>query len=335
MILVTGGTGLVGAHLLLHLLQKGHKIRATHRKGSDLKRVQHVFSYYTGNASELFNKIDWVEADITDIPALEFAFIDIEYVYHCAALISFDPRDYYKLRNINTKGTANIVNLCLAKNIKKLGYISSIAALGKSEATVNVDEETEWSDAEVNVYALTKYAAEIEVWRGTQEGLDAVTINPGVILGSGFWHSGSGLFFKQVAKGLPMYPPGGTGFVSVQDVVKMITQLMESDIKNQRFIAVNKNLEHKEILSKIAKNLGKPSNKKTLKFWQLHAYSRFDFLIDFITRRGRKLTKKGVNALKRQEIYSNKKIKNTISFTFDDLDKEIAFISSKYQEEFP
>lgn len=335
MILVTGGTGLVGAHLLLHLVQKGETVRAIHRKESNLDRVAHIFSYYTDNATTLFQQIEWIQADITDIPSLEAAFRDVKYVYHCAALISFDPGDYFSLRKINTKGTANIVNLCLANQIKKLAYISSIAALGKHESSLHVDEETEWNDTNINVYALTKYAAEMEVWRGTQEGLDAVIINPGVILGAGFWDSGSGLYFKQIAKGLPMYPPSGTGFISVKDVVKIITSLMESNIKNQRYVALNKNLAHKDVLSKIAVQLGKKPSKKIVKYWQLSLFSKLDYFINLITRRGRKLTSNGVNSLKRQDIYSNEKIKDALGFKFDDLDAEINFISQKYLEEYP
>lgn len=335
MILVTGGTGLVGAHLLVHLLKKGETVRAIHRKDSNLQQVKKVFSYYEENFEALFAKIEWVEADITDIPSLEIAFKDITYVYHCAALISFDPNAYFTLKNTNTKGTANIVNLCLAHNIKKLGYLSSIATIGKNEASPIVTEENDWNDTNVNVYALTKYTAEMEVWRGTQEGLDAVIINPGVILGPGFWHSGSGQFFSKTAKGLSYYPPNGSGFIAVDDVVRMIVTLMESPIKNENYIAVAENLKHKVILTKIAAALGKPAPRKPLKIWQLTVLYKLDWLVHLLTRRGRKLSKMQVHGLKRQEIYSNTKIKEAIKFEFTDLDPVIRFTSGRFLEEYP
>ncbi|MGJ8660224.1 MAG: NAD-dependent epimerase/dehydratase family protein [Cellulophaga fucicola] len=333
MILVTGGTGLVGAHLLLQLLKKEEAVTAIHRETSDLKQVKKVFSYYVDNADELYAKINWIVADITDVPSLENAFIGITHVYHCAALISFDPNDYFKLRRINTKGTANIVNLCLALNIEKLAYISSIATMGKNEASPNVTEETEWNDANVNVYALTKYAAEMEVWRGTQEGLDAVIVNPGVILGPGYWDSGSGQFFSKTAKGLTYYPPNGTGFVSVGDVVDACIDLMNSSIKNERYIVVAKNATFKEVLGKIASFLGKSAPHKELKIWQLNILYRLDWLTHLITRRGRKLSKMQVNGLKSQDIYDNKKITKALDFTYTDIDNVLKFTSEMLLKE--
>lgn len=333
MILVTGGTGLVGSHLLYNLMQKCSSVRAIHRKSSDLKNVQKVFSYYTDAAQKLFDKIEWVEADITDIPALESVFKDIDYVYHCAALISFDPKDYNKLRNINTKGTANIVNLCLAQNIKKLGYISSIAAIGKKEGTPLIDEEAEWNDENASGYSLTKYAAELEVWRGTQEGLDAVIINPGFILGPGFWKEGSGLFFSQAAKGLRYCPPSGSGFVSVTDVVKMIVNLMESTIVNENFIAVGENQSFKEILSKIAQSLGKPIPKKELKRRHLYLLFYFDWIRKLLTGKKPRVTKNSLHSLNHFYKYDTRKIREQLNFKFEDLEDTIAFTSARFLEE--
>src|SRR5690606_26945411 len=192
MILVTGGTGLVGAHLLYFLLNNGQKVKAIHRKSSDLNAVLQVFGYYTSEAKKLFNNIEWVEANLNDIPALTKAFQGVEYVYHAGAYVSFDPKNFSKLQKSNIEGTANVVNLCLEFGVKKLCHVSSIAAIGKSESEP-IHEEMPWNpDDDNNVYAISKYGAEMEVWRGTQEGLDAVVVNPGVIIGSGFWNKGTG-----------------------------------------------------------------------------------------------------------------------------------------------
>lgn len=335
MILVTGGTGLVGAHLLLHLLGKETPIKAIHRKKSNLQQVKKVFSYYTEYPEELFNKIHWVEADLNDIPSLEMAFEDVTHVYHCAALISFDPGDYEKMQHINVVGTANIVNLCLAKHVQKLCYVSSIAAIGRGLDDSAATEENEWTDLGANVYALTKYDAETEIWRGTQEGLPVVTVNPGIILGPGFWHKGSGVLFKIAAKGPRYYPPGGTGVITVNDVVELMVQLMESSHKNERFIAVSKNLSYKEILSTIASALGKPTPKKVLKFWHLKILWRLDWCRSLLTNQKRRLTKMAVESLKHQQIYSNKKVSDLLDPEFGLLADTIYFSCNRFMEENP
>ena len=183
MVLITGATGLVGSHLALHLLENNERIRAIYRTKTSIEKTKSLFKLY--GKESLFEQIEWIEADINDIPSLEIAFKGVEYVYHCAALISFDPKDEKKLRKINIEGTANIVNFCLAFNVKKLCHVSSIAALGDlMEHETLITEETIWNpEKHHSDYAISKYGAEMEIWRGLQEGLPVVIINPGVILG--------------------------------------------------------------------------------------------------------------------------------------------------------
>ncbi|MBP6424881.1 MAG: NAD-dependent epimerase/dehydratase family protein, partial [Flavobacterium sp.] len=202
MILVTGGTGLVGAHLLLHLVEQGENVRALCRTKSSIEKTKNLFFLY--HKPHLFEKIEWIEADILDIPSLEIAFQNIEFVYHCAALISFDPKEEESIRKTNIEGTANIVNFCLAFGIKKMLFVSSIAALEDPNATeTTISETTEWNPEKPHSdYAISKYGAEMEIWRGQQEGLNVIIVNPGVILGPGFPEQGSGALFSAVAKGL-------------------------------------------------------------------------------------------------------------------------------------
>ena len=167
MILVTGGTGLVGSHLLFELTKSDQNIRALYRRTETIEKVKKVFSYYSDQIDFQFKKIEWIQGDLNDIPKLEEAFKDITHVYHCAALISFAPNDYNQLKKINTEGTANIVNLCITHSIQKLCYVSSVATVGFDP--LKISEETIWKSEEIqNVYALTKHAAEMEVWRGIQ-----------------------------------------------------------------------------------------------------------------------------------------------------------------------
>ena len=209
-------------------MQEHDRVRATHRASSKLEEVQNVFAYYTDTPEASFARIDWVEANITDIPALTEAFQGVTHVYHCAAFISFNPKHYRALKKNNVEGTANVVNLCLSQGVQKLCYVSSVATLGDPLPGQPTTEETHWNpEAKNSVYGITKYGAEMEVWRGTQEGLNAVIVNPGVILGEGYWHSGSGVLVKRAAKGVNYYTDGGTGLVDVRDVVDIMQTRME------------------------------------------------------------------------------------------------------------
>jgi nucleoside-diphosphate-sugar epimerase len=330
MVLVTGGTGLVGSHLLLELVLKGTKARAIYRSADKLENVKKVFSYYVENPSEIFNKIEWVQGDILDIPKLELAFKDVTRVYHAAAFISFDPKDFKKLKRINTEGTTNIVNLCIDHKIEKLCYASTIGTISRGAKGAVLTEENEWSDEHANVYALTKYSAEMEVWRASQENVPVVIINPGVILGPGFWDTGSGSVFSTVNKGYSYYPPGGTGFVSVSDVIKIMIGLMESHIRTERFIIVGENLSFKEIMTKIALKLGKKPPRKRLKIWQLQIGRYVDAFASLITGRKRKITKNSIYSLKYPKVYSSAKIKNALNFEFEPLEKTIKLSSRHF-----
>lgn len=334
MILVTGGTGLVGSHLLYELVKNHQKVRAIYRNKAKIEAVKKVFSYFTEEVNILFNKIEWIEADILNIPQLTEAFTGITKVYHCAAFISFDVKDYYALRKTNIEGTANIVNLSIANNIEKLCYVSSIATLGNKEDGSLIDEDSFWNpEADNSVYSITKNGAEMEVWRGTQEGLEAVIVNPGIILGAGFWHSGSGLLFKKVNNKLSYYTTGTTGYVDVKDVVQCMVQLMTSSIVNQRFIVVAKNLSFKQCTEIIANHLHvKPPKKQATPLILAIAW-RADWLKSFFTGKPRMLTKQNASSALSITNYNNKKIKEALDFNFTPIEKSIENISKSFLKE--
>jgi nucleoside-diphosphate-sugar epimerase len=337
MILVTGGTGLLGSHLLMHLLKKGEHVKAIYRDPNSIKEVEDLFSFYSED-SGLFNKIIWVQADITDIPSLEKAFDGVTHVYHTAALISFNPAAWDNLQKINVEGTANIVNFCLAKKISKLCYVSSIAAIGKSTNNEMVSEINDWIDSDANVYSISKHDAEMEVWRGSQEGLNVVIVNPGVILGPGNWNRGSGRLFKNAARGMRSYFPGGTGFITVYDVVKIMIDLMNSNIVNERFITVAENLSYKEIFSRISVSLGLAVPYKKIPLWVLEFLWRLDWLGHTLFGMKRKLTKVTVKSLRNRQTYSHKKVIEALQYKFEDLgpciDLTCKFLKIKYPKEF-
>ena len=316
MILVTGATGLVGSHLLVQLLQENEEVKALFRSDKQIEKVKNVFAFY--NQMALFDKIHWVKGDITDIPSLEITFENVTHVYHCAALISFDPNDEDELRKINIEGTANVVNCCIDFGVKKMCHVSSIAALGnpKEHETI-ITEETEWNPEELHSdYAITKYGAEMEVWRGHQEGLEVVIVNPGVIFGYGFPKKGSDVIIQSVKKGLSFYTNGNIGIVAVEDVTKCMIQLMKSSINGERYTLVGESISAKILLDFIANELKvkKPSIEATK--WMTSFAWRMDWLISKLLNRKRKLTRSTANASHTATTFDTSKIESELQITF-------------------
>ncbi|MFV7234080.1 NAD-dependent epimerase/dehydratase family protein [Flavobacterium sp. ZB4R12] len=328
MILVTGGTGLVGAHVLLHLIESGENVRAIYRNTKSIEKTKNLFSLY--RKLDLFDTIEWIQADITDIPALENAFEGINYVYHCAALISFDPKDEDLIRKINIEGTANIVNFCIANTIKKLCFVSSTAALGDLASHEKVvTEETEWNPEKPHSdYAISKYGAEMEIWRGQQEGLEVIILNPGVIIGPGFWEQGSGQLFAKVKKGLLFYTLGSTGFVAVPDVVRIAAQLMKSEIHNERFTLIAKNIVFRDILNSIADSLlaKRPTIHAKPLFMEISW--RIDWILSNVFMQKRQLTSATAKASYSKNEYSNEKITTVLNTEFSNIHQYIKEISA-------
>lgn len=326
MVLVTGGTGLVGSHLLVKLLQENEVVKAIYRKKESLEQVKKVFTYR--NALSLFEKIVWIKADINDIPSLKIAFENVTQVYHCAAFISFDPSDEAQLFKVNIEGTANIVNYCIDFNVEKLCYVSSVAALGDpTENEKVITEETEWNPEVLHhEYALSKYAAEMEVWRGYQEGLQVVIVNPAVIFGYGFPDKGSSAVVNSLKKGNPFYTKGNFGIVAVDDVVAIMFQLMNSNYNGERFAVVAENRSFQDVLFLIADTLAlkRPyifANKTiTSVAWRL------DWFLSKVLRKKRIVTKATARASHGVKTFDCSKVKATLSFKFikmDDYLKEL------------
>ncbi|GGB69283.1 NAD-dependent epimerase [Flavobacterium suaedae] len=330
MILVTGGTGLVGAHLLLQLTEGNIPIRALYRTASRINKTKNLFSYY--EKASLFEKIEWVKGDINNIPSLEKAFKGITHVYHCAACVSFDPSDEDLLRKVNIEGTANIVNFCIDYGIKKLCHVSSIAALGDAkEHEPTITEETEWNpEVKHDDYAISKHGAEMEVWRGWQEGIDVVIVNPGIVFGYGF-ATGSGAMFKTVYNGLYFYTKGSCGVVAVEDVTNIMIKLMESSITGERYTVVGTHLSYREILFAIADGM----NKKRPPVYATKLMSsiawRMDWLFAKLLRRKRFLTRFMANSSHSHYKYDNSKIKNELGYNFTEMKSYIKQLAENFK----
>jgi len=316
MILVTGGTGLVGGHLLWHLLQENDRICAIKRASSNLNPLKTIFSFYNSEPDEFLARIDWIIADVLDVDSMRLALVDITQVFHCAAVVSLVNNTEYLL-DTNVTGTRNLVTIALEKKIEKLCFVSSIAACGKAEMKLEIDENCTWVENKfTSLYALSKYYSEQEVWKGIGNGLNAVIVNPGVILGVSGTNTGSSQLFSQVKKGLLFYTNGGSGYVDVQDVVKVMMVLMKSKISDERFILVSENCSNRDVLNWIADGFAMrrpfiPIGRKTL--WLVGVLSelmgsifRFNPLIDRGTSR----------SATNRSYYSSQKIKNAIDWNF-------------------
>lgn len=322
MIFITGGTGLVGSHILLKLSQRNISFKALKRERSSLDICKDVFTYY--NAESQFNKIKWVNGDINDIPSLEEGMKNCTKVIHAAAIVSFHNDDEEIIYKINVEGTINIVNVALSAGIEKLSYISSIAALGRNTTSDIVDENCDFKiSKKENNYSLSKYYSEQEVWRASQEGLDVVILNPSVILGPGDWTKGSSQIFQKIYDGLKYYTSGSTGYVDVTDVAECAIKLLESDIKNERFIINGANLKFRELFDMIAERFNK--KKATIKVTLLmkELAWRIEFFRSLITGRRPLITKETANSSMKISSYSTKKIENAISFKFIPIEESV------------
>lgn len=324
MILLTGATGLVGSHLAFNLIHSGQKVRAIKRSCSNPNITKRIFNYYSKEADQLFNQIEWVEGDITDICSLQDAMQGIEKIYHCAALVSFQAGDKELLTKINVEGTANVVNAALEGNIQKLCYVSSVAALGKAKQNEPIDETTEWKDsAENSAYAISKYRAEREVMRGIAEGLQAVIVNPSIIIGPGEWDKSSATLFRTVWKGLKYYSQGVNAYVDVRDVVNIMIELMESSTSNERFIVCAEHSSYQAFFDLVATYLQKPKP-------YIHATPllgelawRMEKMKSILTGTTPFITKETARTANQKVNYQNDKIKKALKYSFISIEQSI------------
>ena len=316
MILVTGATGFVGSELVRQLLAMGKSVKA-------LKRETSVIPDILKNQSD----IDWVTADVLDYFSLENAFEGVEYVYHCAALISFNRADKKQMMRINAEGTAQIVNLCLAKNIKKLVYVSSVAAVGEPKGTLESTEKDHWEfNGTQSAYSISKYASEMEVFRGIAEGLSAVIVNPSVIIGVNAGKAGSGALFSMVKKGLSYYPTGMLGLIDVVDVAKSMITLMDTEKSDQRYILNAENWSYRDLFITIATEFKVKPPGEPLKKWMANLAVIASALSAYVTGQPAQLTADTANSAFSEQKYSNQKIKNAIGIEFVSIRQSIAEI---------
>jgi nucleoside-diphosphate-sugar epimerase len=311
MIFVTGASGLVGSHLISSLIEKGLEVRALYRKNIP------VFKHA--------EKVNWVQGDILDVNILNETLQGITQVYHCAAIVSFSPKQAATMLKANVEGTANVVNACIEHSIQKLVYVSSVAALGRIRENTPVDETMNWTPETSNsIYGKSKYLAEMEVWRGMGEGLNVAIVNPVIILGAGDWNKGSSEIFKSAYDEFPWYTSGVSGFVDVMDVIDAMQLLMQSEVQGQRYIISGANLPYQEIFTRIANAFNKrpPFRKVTPLLTEI--VWRLEALKGFFTGKTPLITKETAKTAQAVVHFDNSKfLKAFPSFTYRTIDETI------------
>jgi len=316
MILVTGGTGFLGSELIKQLTDKALQVRAIRRENSSIPKL-------------LQNNplIEWVIADINEPAALEDAFANVTQVFHCAAYVSLNSKHKKQLFHVNIDGTSNVVNLCMEYNCRLL-HVSSIAALGEAKKGKLISEKDFWEyDAKAHAYGLSKYESEMEVWRGISEGLDAVIVNPSVIIGKNAGFEGSGAIFKLVRDGFSFYTSGATGLVAVEDVVKAMILLMNSTVTAERFILSSENYHYKQLFESIANGFSVKAPQTEAKAWMLNLAWRALKFFSIFTGKEPSITKDTAKSSVTYSFYDNQKIIGQTGINFKPVSETITEIT--------
>lgn len=317
-IFITGATGLLGSHLIKTLSQQNKKIKALYRSAIPFNHLN----------------IQWIKGDLFDTGLLEETLNDVDEVYHCAGKVSFNPKEKKQLFKTNVEGTANVVNACLNTGVEKLLHVSSVSALGRLRENVVVTEEMQWSEETSNsLYGESKYLAEMEVWRGIAEGLNAVIVNPTIILGANDWNNGSTEIFKTVYKEFPFYSEGVTGFVDVDDVVNAMIELMNSNISAERFIINAENISYKELFDMIAESFHKKPPHKKVTPLMAAAIWRLERIRSLFTGKTPFITKETARTALGKVYFDNSKLLKTIpSFQYTSLKKSVERICNELMQ---
>jgi dihydroflavonol-4-reductase len=318
MIFVAGGTGFLGSHLLYKLVQLNEPIRALYRDEKKLDQIRKFGKYYPSGNSRLIDKIEWVKGDMLDYYTLSEYLEGVTQVYNAAGLVSFKDEDKKKLFTINVQGTANLVNACLERKISRLCHVSSIASLGQAIDGKLIEETRLWDQASADSpYSISKFRGEMEVWRGIYEGLNAVIVNPAVIIGPGMWHTAELNIFRLIySKGLRYYPTGASGYVDVGDVTQAMVSLMHSDIHGERFIISAENLTHREVLGFLADALERPRPARPLSPLLIKAACNFEKVRAFVVRKPRRITTRSLQSVTSVCAYSHDKLVQAIPMKF-------------------
>lgn len=329
MVLVTGATGILGRVVVLELLKRGKTVRAARRKNSNLEEVRHSLKFYVNQPDEVFQKIQWVELDFNKLETLQKALQGVEEVYHCAAMVSFHPRDKKKMYHTNIEGTKQLLYACEGSSVKNFLLVSSVAVLDGVNDNGEMDENSVFNP-KINhsAYAVSKHFSEMEVWRASAEGLNTVVVNPGVIIGSGNWKASSGRIFKDLGERSHTFS-GGASYVDVRDVARISVELMEQKVFGERFILISENRLFREIANFVRKRTGKPAVKIIPKAL-LDLGVVLNALLGWLLPPLRMVNKVNAETVTGSTVLTNHKIKERLNYNFIPVEESLAFHLENY-----
>lgn len=325
MVLVTGGTGFLGAYIIKELVEKGYAVRAIRRHDK--------LPFYI--SPDVCGKVEWVSGDILDVVSLEEAMEGVDAVIHAAAKVSFSRKDRRELFHTNIEGTANVVNMALAQNLGRFIYISSVAALGRTANGERVTEEKKWEDSKLNTnYAISKFHGEMEVWRGIGEGLPAVIVNPSTLLGYGDWNTSSSALFKNSFREFPWYSNGINGFVDVADAARAVVALLASDVRGERYILNGDNWSFRQLFNSIATGFGKKQPTREATPFLGEIAWRLEKIKTLFSGKPSLLTRESARVARSKTFFDNGKVLRQLpGFTFTPLEQTIREACNAYLQQ--
>lgn len=329
--LITGATGFIGSHVLYRLLKSGRHVKALYRDETAKNVTREIFSYYESDPDDILSQVVWVKGDLTDMLSLSENIGGVNNVFHTAGLVSYLPRHRKLLKTVNVRGTANLVNACLEKKVRKLIHLSSVATLGISPG-IKSDENSMWKHGSFKSdYSVSKYQGELEVWRGINEGLDAVIVNPSVVIGPGMWLGPAEGLINAVKRGLKFYPGGGAGYVDVRDVATIMVQLAETGITGERFILNAENIAHRDVINLIADAIGSPRPQYPMSPFIANVACILEYVISKVSGTQPRLTKSTVRTANDTTTYNNSRITERLNIKFITVKESIDFSIEIYK----
>lgn len=306
---------MIGSFITRRLLEEGYKVRALRRADCDMNLV-----------ADFEGDVEWIEGDVLDVEGLVEAMKGAEMVVHNAAIVSFYQQDADRMRLINVEGTANVVNACLDLGVKKLCHISSVAALGRSESNKPLDEKTKWEESEFNTaYARSKYLSELQVWRGVEEGLNAVVLNPSIVLGPGDWDKSSTKLFQQVWKNSKYYVDGYLNYVDVRDITKAVVKAFSSDISGERFVLNGGRVSYYDFYKEVAENFGRKAPDFKVSSWLLKSLARLGGMMSVFTGKSHLVSKETVRLLQHPSQYDSSKAERLLDLKYTSFEESISW----------
>ena len=319
-ILITGATGLYGSYLA-RKFSENHEVFA-------LKRKEQGF----GLLADFSERVQWRTGDILDPISIEEALEGIEMVIHAAGKVSFSAGDSDDLMTVNVRGTANVVNAMLSKGVSKIIHVSSVSALGRTAEAKVSNEDTKWVESDLNTpYAISKYQAELEVWRGAMEGLQALVLSPTIILGKLSDQRSSTQMYNYVIEGSSYYPPGSVNYIDIRDAVEIAHSLFEKGLWGQKFILSCGAKPFKEFFAIMATALGKKAPHRPVSDFQLSIAIFFIGIARALGLSKNPLNRQTAMLSKLSVRMDNSKVQSILNFSYRPLEEtfEWAFMNEK------